>query len=105
MENNYEWLDLIPQGWVNIARKMIQECEAIDPTYTIMDMKEKWGHLDVYSYTQLDEDCFAHPESIHNIEQRYWDISAKTCCRCGAPATKMSKGWVLPFCDNCYKTG
>ena len=105
MENNYEWLDLIPQGWVNIARKMIQECEAIDPTYTIIDMKEKWGHLDVYSYTQLDEDYFAHSEGIHNIEKKYWDISAKICCVCGAPATRMSKGWVLPFCDNCYKTG
>lgn len=38
---NYEWLFLIPEGWVQITQQMIEECEAIDPTYRICDLKEK----------------------------------------------------------------
>ena len=47
---NYDWLFLIPEGWVQIAQQMIEECEAIEPNYTIADMKEKWGELRVVSY-------------------------------------------------------
>lgn len=101
-KENYEWLNLIPVGWTQIAKQMIKECEAIDPTYTIENMKEKWGHLDVYSYVQLTDYFNTKKENqIYEIEQKYWKLSAQTCSNCGAPATKMSTGWVLPFCDEC----
>ena len=100
---NYEWLFLIPEGWVKIAQQMIEECEAIDPTYTIEDMKEKWGHLDVYSCIQLTDDSLHREEQIYKIEQKYWELSAQICSNCGAPATKTSTGWILPWCDKCYK--
>lgn len=47
--NNYDWLYCIPQGWEKIGRQMIQECEAIDPKYQILDMKEKYGMLRICS--------------------------------------------------------
>ena len=25
----------------------------------------------------------------------------KTCIVCGKPATKMSTGWISPYCDDC----
>jgi hypothetical protein len=25
----------------------------------------------------------------------------KTCGVCGRPATKLSKGWIYPYCDDC----
>ena len=94
--NNYEWLNLIPPGWVELARKMIQECETIDPTYCIYDLKEKWGTLDIIANCDM-----TYWREIDIIENKYEELSARTCCKCGAPATKYSTGWILPWCDKC----
>ena len=94
--NNYEWLHCIPQGWVELARKMIQECEAIDTTYYICDLKEKWGTLDVIANCNM-----TYWREIDMIENKYEELSARTCCICGKPATKISTGWICPYCDDC----
>ena len=106
MVNNYDWLNLIPPGWENLARKMIQECEAINPSYQIADMKEKWGELRVYSFIKdyNDNDWLIpshNDEEIDKIEIKYIEQSSKTCCICGKPATKISTGWICPYCDDC----
>lgn len=94
--NNYQWLNLIPPGWVKIARAMIEECETIDPTYYICDLKEKWGTLDIIANCDM-----TYWREIDAIENKYEELSARTCCKCGAPATKYSTGWILPWCDKC----
>ena len=96
--DNYEWLNSIPSGWIELARKMIEECEAIDPTYYICDLKEKWGTLDIIANCNMD-----YWREIDEIENRYESLSARTCCVCGQPAVKYSTGWILPWCDNCGK--
>lgn len=106
MVDNYEWLYSIPQGWEEIGRQMIQECEAINSSYQIADMKEKWGELRVYSYiNNYDNDGWLMPssndEEIEAIEEKYVKLSRKTCCICGKPATKISTGWICPYCDDC----
>ena len=93
---NYEWLFLIPEGWVQIAQQMIEECEAIDPTYHICDLKEKWGTLNVIANCDM-----TYWREIDMIENKYEELSARTCCKCGKPATKYSTGWILPWCDDC----
>ena len=104
--DNYKWLGCIPKGWEELARQMIQECEAINPTYTIEDLKEKFGSLRVYSYIKdYNDDDWMIPscndEEIGKIEEKYEAISVRTCCQCGAPAVKYSTGWILPWCDKC----
>lgn len=94
--SNYKWLDTIPPGWVNLARKMIEECEIIDPTYHICDLKEKWGTLEVIANCDMN-----YWREIDIIENKYEELSARTCCVCGKPATKISTGWVCPYCDDC----
>lgn len=69
--NNYEWLNLIPPGWVELARKMIQECETIDPTYHICDLKEKWGCLDIIANCDM-----IYWREIDTIEIKYEELSA-----------------------------
>ena len=95
--DNYDWLNLIPLGWVEIAHDMIEECEAIYPEWEICDLKEKWGQLRCYDNgvpsTLRDQ--------IDEIIEKYEKLSAHTCNICGAPATKLSNGWILPFCDDC----
>jgi len=94
--NNYEWLEFsLPDGWVELARKMITECEAEEPNWEIIDLKEKFGAIRCYYVNGT--------QKIDNIIDKYEQISAKTCCRCGKPATKISTGWILPWCDECGK--
>ena len=104
MNNNYEWLNCIPEGWKELAQQMVQECEAIDPTYTIEDLKEKFGSMRVYSYCKSwydDKEIEDYGFAISDIENKYEILSARTCCKCGRPATKISTGWILPWCDEC----
>ena len=95
-------LDAMDTGW----RKTfgIQMCKEIRSAllkygweclfnYRIMQIKEKWGELCWY-------DSHA-PREVFDIIRKYEDISRHTCIDCGAPATKMSTGWICPYCDNC----
>lgn len=95
--NNYEWIEYnLPDGWHELARKMIEECEAIYPDFEIVDLKEKFGAICCY--------CGGIPVEfgkVFNIIDKYEAISARTCCKCGRPAVKFSTGWILPWCDEC----
>lgn len=108
--SNYDWLYFIPQGWEEIGRQMISECEAINSSYQIEDMKEKWGELRVSSYICDYEDSdwmipSCNDKEIEAIENKYIEQSRKTCCICGKPATKFSIGWICPYCDKCAPEG
>lgn len=91
--NNYGWLECIPNGWVHLGNQMIEECEAAEPNFEIVDLKEKWGEIRLCGYP--------HTEKILEIEDKYAKISQHTCCQCGKPATKVSLGWICPWCDEC----
>ena len=98
--NELDWMD---DGW----RKAfgIQMCKEIKDAllraggrkmlmnYRISDMKEKMGHLEWYD--------FGAPKEVHDIIVKYEYISARTCINCGKPATGMTRGYILPYCDDC----
>ena len=101
---DFTYLDDMPDGW----RKAfgIQMCEEIREIlikgnylydYRIAQIKEKFGALRWY-----DEGT---PDSIYreiqDIIYKYEKISAHICISCGKPATKISTGWIMPFCDKC----
>lgn len=94
-------LDEMPTGW----RKAfgIQMCKDIKKQlkkdkylyrYRITQIKEKYGGLRWY-----DAGC---SKELYNIIQKYETLSYETCVECGKPATKMSSGWICPYCDDCY---
>lgn len=99
---SYTELDAMESGW----RKAfgIQMCKEIKKElkkhkflykYRIVQIKEKFGYLHWYdSGTPKDS-------KIYDIIRKYEQISAKTCGVCGKPATKISKGWIYPYCDDC----
>ena len=39
---------------------------------------------------------------ISDIINKYTELSYRTCCVCGKPATKISRGWICPYCDDCF---
>ena len=95
-------LDNIPRGW-NIAfgeqwAAEVQEAvnklpENERDEVIIMDLKEKWGFFDQYFSHYNDE--------LDKVIAKYGELSQHTCILCGTPATKISRGWVSPYCDVC----
>lgn len=101
---SYTELDDMPKGWRNAFGKHM--CEEIRTVlikgnylyeYRVVQIKEKYGALRWYDN--------GAPTSIYHelqdIIYKYEEISAHTCIRCGKPATKISLGWISPWCDNC----
>ena len=102
---DYEFtvLDEMPIGWRNAFG--LQMCEEIRNAllhsggelalnlYQVEQIKEKFGYLHWY-------DFYGNKE-VDKIVMKYEDISGRTCIQCGKPATKISTGWVRPFCDDC----
>lgn len=97
----YTELDAMPEGW----RKAfgIQMCKEIKAAlkknhylykYRIMQIKEKFGTLRWY-----DDGA---PQEVYDIIDKYEDLSWNTCVICGKPATKISGGWICPYCDDCF---
>jgi len=97
---DYIILDLMPSGWRRAFG--IQMCEEIRKIliendflydYRIDDIKEKYGELRWYD--------FGAPQEVYNITNKYRKLSRKICICCGQPATKISMGWISPWCDKC----
>lgn len=97
------WYYCIDEGW----RKAfgIQLCDELLASlkrhnfvkkYIITDVKEKFGELNIY-----DDGA---PEEVHDILLKYEYISARTCIICGKPARYRSKGWIEPYCKECFNT-
>ena len=95
-------LDHVPQGWrIAFGEQWAAEVqEAINKIpenernkIRIMDLKEKYGQFRQYFSRYTDE--------LDEIISKYERLSERICIHCGAPATKMSQGWISPYCDPC----
>lgn len=95
-------LDHIPPGWrTAFGKEWVQEIqEAInelpenirDQIY-ITQLKEKYGYFRQY---------FSHyTDKLREVISKYENMSKRICIHCGKPATKISTGWISPWCDNC----
>lgn len=99
---SWTWLDGLPEGWVKaFGSEMCQEiwdelvrCDYLDD-YTVVQTKEKFGSIRWYD-GGIPKGC-----KVWDIIRKYEELSERTCCHCGKPATKISKGWICPWCDDC----
>ena len=101
-EYDYEYteLDSMPDGWrVAFGEQMCQEimdelvANRMVDDYRITQIKEKYGSLRWY-----DNGFTKHG---YEIIRKYEELSARTCICCGAPATYVTRGWIMPVCFNC----
>ena len=99
---SYTELDAMEPGWrkafgiqmcKDIRRQLIKERNLFK--WRIVQLKEKFGGIRLYSNFASDE--------LYDIIDKYEQISAKTCGICGKPATKISRGWIYPYCDDCIE--
>ena len=101
---SYTEMDSMPEGWrIAFGDKFLKDikeelvrCNCLD-TYKILEIKEKYGALRCYGIGDVIY------SSIPDILHRYEKLSARTCIHCGKPATKISTGWISPWCDECAK--
>lgn len=100
---DYTSLDQMPSGW-RIAfgedwARDVQEIlnnkltEEERDEVCILDMKEKYGFLDV--------DINFYSAEMDAVLEKYKKLSKFTCIGCGKPATKISWTWICPWCDDC----
>lgn len=99
----YTWLDDMPDGWRNafglqmcedLKNALLEEGgEKLLSEYRIDQIKEKFGYLRWYDNWTT--------KKVQDIIRKYEDLSARTCISCGKPATKISRGWICPWCDDC----
>ena len=99
---NYEYteLDAMPDGWrkafgEQMCKEIKNALEVVNilNKYRIMQIKEKYGGLRWY-------DNFNTPTG-YDIIHKYEKISKRTCIQCGKPATRITTGWIAPYCDEC----
>lgn len=96
-------LDCVLKGWKEIT---IQMCEDLNEVlgnfkeeFYIMEMKEKWGMLQVY-HGALPEEIY---DEIEQIINEYQDISFHTCYICGKSTNRRTSGRILPICNEHMK--
>lgn len=98
---SYTELDSMPDGWRKAfgeqmcedIREELVRAEYLDQ-YRITQIKEKYGTLCWYDFGCTER-------MLRDIIPKYERLSARTCIRCGNPATKASTGWISPYCDTC----
>lgn len=91
LDNLYD----LPAGW----RDAFGESLVADLNVAIGDrdfdvyLKEKWGSLTGHVFPAND--------TVEAVLDKYEKVSRRTCAGCGAPATRVSMGWIEPWCDDC----
>lgn len=107
--DNYDYsstlLDDMPPGWkIAFGEQMCDEITEILKQYDYLDkykvvqVKEKFGQLRWYDDGSLPDGVYG---KINDVLMKYEHLSERTCVCCGKPATKMSTGWISPYCDEC----
>lgn len=103
---NYDYsfteLDDMPVGWriafgeqfcADIQHELDKLKSEAAADFRVLQIKEKFGQLRFYTNWVT--------EGIDEVIRRYENLSERTCIQCGAPATKITTGWISPFCDKC----
>lgn len=99
---SYTLLDEFPTGWhIAFGKQMCadvqRELDKLKPEtaadFRVVQIKEKFGSLRFYTNWVT--------EGIDEVIRQYENLSERTCIHCGEPATKISTGWISPWCDDC----
>lgn len=85
------------RGWYPLIEETLDKIEALlpeDSDFEILQVKEKWGMLEIYTNWSTDE--------IDDIITSAREKSIKICEACGAPGNLMvNNGWYVTLCAEC----
>ena len=84
-------IDTAP-GWLPLIARALSEieCELEGGPWRVLQIKEKFGELRIYTSPASD------------AGRRIRDESTRTCMDCGAPADQVKiEGWISTLCEIC----
>jgi hypothetical protein len=81
---------MVGKGWAKLIDRIY---DRLPKDILIMDVKEKWGGLRVYTDSCNDELL----DFLDAIE----DESFTVCESCGQPGKRRAGGWIKTLCDRC----
>ena len=86
-------------GWKKIIERTHEKLVYIDPNYTILQIKEKFGGLRYYFISTLPYDSITY-DIMHYVVNEAEAHCARTCELCGAEGTlRHNSGWYKTLCD------
>lgn len=100
----YTLLHFMPKGWYkafgisfceDLKKALSGYTRTVRNSFRIYDIKEKYGRLQF--------SCNWYTPEIDNVIRKYEKLSERTCICCGDKAKWLSKGYILPYCNNCMK--
>lgn len=97
--------DFLPGWWSAFGETFCEELDSclkkcgqdIYKNFKIIELKEKFGGLRIYTNIHIKE--------VNEILDKYEALSTTVCQECGAPATRISQGWIGYFCEKCAPVG
>ena len=96
---SYTMFDFVPKGWEALFMNMCEDIRmaiqgtAEFNTFRFIDIKEKYGMLRIAAT--------GGNEKTDSLIDQCEKASKGVCVNCGKPATRISKGWICPYCDDC----
>lgn len=92
-------------GWFTLISALDRELSAVDPTYQVAQIKEKFGTLRFYfEPSDITNDVIT--TKMYDIVKKYEHISAMTCEFTGGHGELMSKkGWLKTLSRSYIKDG
>ena len=100
------FLDCIPDGWqkpwfietmlMSLAEAIRKDHMGMDRIY-MSDAKEKYGSLRMDFSTPVTEG-----HAFSDMCLAWEELAGYFCCMCGKPHVSISRGWICPYCKDCW---
>ena len=100
------FLDCIPDGWqkpwfietmLMTLKVAIEEDGMSMKDIYMTDAKEKYGSLRMDFSTPVTEG-----HAFSDMCLAWEELAGYFCCMCGKPHVSISRGWICPYCKNCW---
>lgn len=87
-------------GWLELVRACHEELVRLDPEYTVLQVKEKFGSLRYY-YATTHEPSDARATAMRDIVTKYEALSSTVCESCGSHGATNTRhdGWWRTTCE------
>lgn len=95
----FTWLDSVPIGWQESFLSMCQKLDPFKEDFKILEIKEKYGQLRVYFWT--DDEVDEYGEIYNQVEEiinSYCNSTTTICLACGKEKSKKKY-----LCEDCMR--
>lgn len=88
------------RGWYPLIVRLDAQLAALDPGYTVHQVKEKFGELRFYMTSEADTDIQAE---MHALIEEAEQASMRICEDCGSDGelSRSARGWYRTLCVSC----